>query len=875
MVAASLLFPGAVMVQPATQERSARNFLTLYRHSLEMTKEKYLDLTKITRLIVVDTADPAKIGKPGRLFEDPGVQKIIFDHHPSRLTPEECRKCNLTLNFVQSGATVTQLVKRLRARKVRLQPFTATLLLLGIYDDTGSLTYTSTTPEDLLQAAWLLASGASLSFIQDFIRPQLSRDQMKLLNTLMGSLELKQCKGVTVAISSADLERYVGDLAVIAHKIRDLENLPVLVVVVRMGDRVHVVARSRVEGVDVGKMASALGGGGHPTAASAVVRSSEVGSVVSRIEALLDEMVTAPRTATDIMTSPVKTVGSACSVLEAKKIMLYYNIKGMPVVDSGRLIGMISHGDVDKAIHHNLAHAPVKGFMTSDVVTVDNLASVYDVKRILLSNSIGRLPVVNRDGGLVGIITGTDLLRVLHDDLLAEPFSTYDASLDLHFKEGRNLRRDIARAVPMLVLDIFHEAGRTADELAMKLYIVGGFVRDILMARELPRGMGDSREGLDIDLVVEGDGIRFATALRDKVGGTVRAHRKFKTAALITEEGFRIDVATARFEHYEYPAALPNVEAGSIKHDLYRRDFTINAMAIRLNEGGFGQLLDYFGGQEDIRSRRVKVLHNLSFVEDPTRIFRAARFAARFGFEIDPMTLALIGSSVELKVLRNISPKRLRTELLLILEEKTALGALRILEEGNLLTQLCPGASISSIDAEVFGKIDRTVSAMVSSRFFQEGEVSAPLVKMMVLVSSSGEAGLEQAARVLELNRRESRAVRFLSSSRRKTVELLGAERIRKSGVYNLLKTLGPEELVFLASFETSTKVRRRVLNFLGKLRHVKVEIGGEDLLAMGVEPGPEMSRILDAVRAARIDGIAGSREDELEVVRDYMASGR
>lgn len=876
MLAASILYPGAVMIQPATQERSVRNFLTLYRHSLEMTKQKYIDLARITRLIVVDTADPAKIGKPGCLFDDPGVVKIVYDHHPSRLTPEECERNNITLNFAQSGATVTQLVKRLRARKTRIQPFTATLLLLGIYDDTGAMTYTSTTPDDLIQAAWLLSSGASLSFIQDFIRPQLSTEQMNLLNTLMSGLSIRQCKGVTIAISFAELERYVGDLAVITHKIRDLENLPVLVVAVRMGDRVHIVARSRVEGVDVGRMATAMGGGGHSTAASAVVRTGDVHAVVGRIETLLEEMIIAPRTAADLMTSPVKTVESGCPVIDAKKIMIYYGIKGLPVVNSGRLIGIISHGDIDKAIHHNLAHAPVKGFMTSDVVTVNSSASIYEVKRTLLSNSIGRLPVLGADGvGLVGIITGTDFLRVLHDDLLAEPFSTYDVALDLHFMEARNLRRDIARSVPMLILDIFHEAGRTADELGMKLFIVGGFVRDILMAGLLPGRLRQTRDGLDMDLVVEGDGIRFADALRGRVGGMVRVHRKFKTAALITDEGFKIDVATARFEHYEYPAALPRVEEGSIKHDLYRRDFTINAMAIRLNEGGFGQLLDYFGGQEDIRSRKIRVLHNLSFVEDPTRMLRAARFAARYGFKIDSMTESLIESSVELKMLKRTSSKRLRTEFMLILEEKSAASALRILARHGLLSQICPGSDPSAVDEEIFTRIDRTVSTLISDGHFREDQVSAPLVKIMILLSPAGPSAPEEAVRLLGLNRRESRAVKFLETPWDELVAALGADRVKKSLIHSLLKDLGAEEIVFLAASDFGTRIRRRVWNFLRVLRHVKIDIRGDDLLALGVTAGPEMSRILDAVMVARLDGTAMTRAKELELARVYMASGR
>ena len=219
-----------------------------------------------------------------------------------------------------------------------------------------------------------------------------------------------------------------------------------------------------------------------------------------------------------------------------------------------------------------------------------------------------------------------------------------------------------------------------AQELGFKIYAVGGFVRDILLARP----------NLDIDLVVEGDGIRFARELAKVRQGRVKEHQKFKTAVVVFPDGQRIDVATARLEYYEYPTALPTVELSSIKLDLYRRDFTINALALNLTPGHFGQLMDFFGAQRDIKEKVIRVLHSLSFVEDPTRILRAVRFEQRFSFRIDGQTLKLIKNAVQLNLFAKLTGIRLAHELQIILGEENVLENLNRLQDLKLLAAIHP-----------------------------------------------------------------------------------------------------------------------------------------------------------------------------------------
>ncbi|PKK91990.1 MAG: hypothetical protein CVV64_00825 [Candidatus Wallbacteria bacterium HGW-Wallbacteria-1] len=882
MVAASLLNPGARMVQPPTQERSVRNFLTLYRHTLEMTREKYVDLADVTRIIVVDTCEASKAGRLGVLFENPSVVKTVYDHHPPRLSPDEASAMGIDIHYEALGSTVTQLIEMLQHREIPVSSFTATVLALGIYDDTGSLTYTTTTARDLHAAAWLVDHGASLSFIQDFIRPQLSYDQLSLLNRLIARLEHHVINGVRVSISTENLDEFVGDMAVIAHKMRDLENISVLFLIVRMGNRIHLIGRSRLEGVDISRIASHFGGGGHPTAASAVIRDDMVESVHEKLVAVLKEHISLPRVARDLMTTPVKTVDSLIPLTEAKRIMLYFNINGLPVVNDRVLQGIITRSDIDKAIHHNLAHAPVKGFMTNQVITVGEEASIYDVKRKLLSNSIGRLPVVDSSGEIKGIITGTDLLRMLHDDLLSEPYSIYDQDVGLHLKEGRSLDRDLLARVPGDLLELLGKAGEIAASLSMRLFAVGGFVRDMLMSgnenvdlggfRPLVERDGSSSSKVDVDLVVEGNGIVFAQAMARELGGQVKTHGKFKTATLSLDSGFILDIATARFEYYEFPAALPMVEAGSIRHDLYRRDFSVNAMALAMGGDDFGRLLDYFGGQDDIHRGLIRVLHNLSFVEDPTRIFRAVRFASRFGFRIEERTDMLIRSAIDLGVMERISGFRLFNEIILILRESNASRACELLSDYNVLQLLDPRLRASGDYPETFAVIDRFAGRLCPPSLLNETVLRARFLSLWDYGVSIDQTG------AISIPRHFRKDLENLGPSFVAVLERLLEMESSPSRIYRSLEKITLPAILWLCVLawirspdQGATALERSIAHIQG-MGQFQPLVTGTELVDMGVARGPEVGRVLNRIMDDRLDGKVNSRKDEEELVRRIIS---
>jgi tRNA nucleotidyltransferase (CCA-adding enzyme) len=853
MAAAKCLYQDALMVLPANQERSVRNFLTLYRHFAQALKEKYVRQETITRIIVLDTQDPDKTGIFKDFFYNASVKKIIFDHHPLFFTPPEMKKYNIELKHSETGANVTQLIERIQRKKIKVSPFLATLLGLGIYDDTGSLTYTSTTQRDLKAAAWLMGRKMSLSFIQDFIRPQLGYEQMKILNRLIDSLEVHKIKGISISFAFDELDSYMGDLAMLAHKIRDLENISVLFLVVKMGSSVHVVARSRAEILNLSRVFATLGGGGHPTAASAVLKTASIKKAFKDICRALEKEAGNPRCAEDIMTSPVKSINSLCTVSAAKQLMIKYNISGLPVVDDDRLAGIISRGDIDKAVHHNLSHAPVKAFMTTHVIVVSPKTPVAEVKKLLLTNHIARVPVIDGHNRMTGLISGTDLLRLIHDDLVSLPLSDTDDNVNYHLKESGTVSTSALKVLPVEKLNFFRTAGKIAEAINMKLFIAGGLVRDIILFyKGIIRDPGVF-ENSDTDFVVQGDGIEFARQLSEKFKGKIKIHHEFQTAAVIIPGHNYIDIATARFEYYSRPGALPDIEAGSIRNDLQRRDFSINAMAISLNPDTFGRLLDYFEGQNDIDSRNIRILHNLSFIEDPTRVFRAVRFAARYEFRIEPRTLSLIKGAIENYDTGSISHGRLKAELMLVLRETSAGAACRLLDKYNIFSRFWPEINFSLKILSALNRSSFLIEKWAQSKALKKDDLKPENVKLNILFSNVNDKNFLVLAQKLILSKKY--VDRFLNYKKvLKEIASMDFKQISKeSFYYDLFNRLSLDQIVALCSLENDF-LQKKAYKYLTEYSKIVLAVNGTDIIKCGISPGPGVKSILKSLMGWVID---------------------
>ncbi|MCH7768193.1 MAG: CCA tRNA nucleotidyltransferase [Nitrospinae bacterium] len=408
------------------------------------------------------------------------------------------------------------------------------------------------------------------------------------------------------------------------------------------------------------------------------------------------------------------------------------------------------------------------------------------------------------------------------------------------------------------ILRLLEAAGSAAEAEGMAAYAVGGLVRDLFIGIEND----------DVDIVVEGDGLKVAGSMAALLGARLQPHEQFGTAVLLLPDGFRLDVATARVEFYEYPAAPPVVEASSVKDDLFRRDFTINTLAIKLNEPDAFHLVDCFEGRRDIEERTISVLHEASFVEDPARVFRAIRFEQRLGFSIGRQTLALLNEAVVGDFVGRLAPARLATELRYMLEEKQPLKMVRRMAELDVLRFIHPSFAGPSEERPILQSLEEVMALDGLN------DLDLPLERWFIyLLALLDPLPAEEASAVghrLALPERLQEALERFWDQRTRVADVVEREPPpRPSEVYRALEDVAPEALMVLIARTDKEEARRRLSHYLTKTRTVEPAIGGEDLIAIGFEPGPRFKEILETVRDRRIDGELKTKDEEIAFVRE------
>ena len=855
MVAANLLYPQAVKVFSGTLSPNVKRFMGLYKDLIDISQPQDIDLNAVTRMIVVDTANARRLDQLSELASRPGVRIEVYDHHPPMADdlPAESSKVELL------GATTTILVEEIMERGIDINAFDATILALGIYEDTGSLLFSSTTARDVKAVAFLLEKGANLNVVANFIDQPLSRNQRRLMQELLNSAMRYHIKQYDIVLASCRSREFVS-LVTVAERLLTIENCDAVFVIASQAGRINIIGRSRTANIPVNEVLGIFKGRGHSKAASARLKSQDDSEIIPHLLEELRDKVKAPLVAADIMSSPVKTVPVHVTMEEAGKIMLRYGHTGMPVVDGTKMVGLISRRDVDKARQHNLGHAPVKGFMSARVITARPDTPVSEIQKSMIRHDIGRVPVLDDENNIVGIVSRTDILRTLHGD-------DYPEDYEVLYKAGSNSQENcldlMKEQLPSNLLSILQRIGQVAGEAGFQVYLVGGMVRDLFL--RVPN--------FDVDLVVEGDGPTLAQLLGEALPARVRVHQRFKTAVLIMADGFKIDVATARAEYYEFPAALPQVQRSSIREDLYRRDFTINTLAIALNPERFGELIDFFGGRRDIEEGVIRILYNLSFVEDPTRIIRAIRFEQRYRFAMDADTLRFARDAIERRMLGQLSYGRILNELIMILNEKDPLPALNRMQEIGVWNYVFPEVDLKNLNWNDMRRI-RVLLGWWQERYHISG-VQGWLVYLMAFLST-----LSREAAILAISRYP------LTKSALRSIEesFLAPELVAKyqqnpdipfSLIDSDLKSWAWESIIYLLWCTKEEAAFQRLVAYLDKKERVQVSINGETLLNLGIQPGPVFSQIFAELYKLKLDGLVKNYQDELDTVKNWLKEGR
>jgi tRNA nucleotidyltransferase (CCA-adding enzyme) len=464
---------------------------------------------------------------------------------------------------------------------------------------------------------------------------------------------------------------------------------------------------------------------------------------------------------------------------------------------------------------------------------------------------VGQVPVV-QDQEIIGVVTRTDLIK-----LWAAPS---------HQPPRRHeIARKIEAALPQPLVGLLRQASQLAEEMEYPLYVVGGFVRDLLI--DVPN--------LDMDLVVEGNAIKLARKLGKQVGARVRTHGRFGTAKIILEDsetGYGIpslDFATARTEFYAHSAALPEVERSSIKADLHRRDFTINTLAIRLDQGNYGKLLDFYAGEQDLRAGLIRVLHSLSFIEDPTRIMRAARFEQRLEFRIEARTAELIDNA--LPMLLRVTGERVRHELYKILREREPEKALCRLDSLNVLVQIHPRLSCLETTWELFARLRQTLSSGRWAIAPNDQGRPEPGLYLALLTYLLPRPELEGLIDRLKIFRDDLDLLRQVHDLQERE-EALSQPQLLNHEIYELLRYATTPALLIVWLCTSSDLVRERLWRYEQELRHVEPLVDGAYLKGLGLRPSPIFRRLLHAVRDARLDGLIQTIEEEKALIDRLLA---
>jgi tRNA nucleotidyltransferase (CCA-adding enzyme) len=843
-LAAWKLYPQARPVLPRRPNRNLRDFLTLYWDELPYVRHEDLPRRmEVERIILVDTQT---LITPKGMSDATAVQ--IIDHHPlSRDLPP-----GWTYSGEQVGATVTLLLERIIADGLPLTPVESTLLALGIYEDTGSLTYPTTTIRDLRCVAWLVQQGANLAVISDFLHYPLTDQQLALYEALLDSAEALDFSGHIVVIATATAEGYVEEISTLAHKIRDLYDPTGLFLLVDLGEHLQLVARSMTDAVDVGHIADHFGGGGHTRAAAALIRDMGLEAAQQELIDLLERHIHPIETVAEIMSHGVHTLAADTTVDEAAEEMLRYGFEGFPIVDEkGKILGILSRREIDRAQRLRLGNMPVSHYMTKGDIYVTPSDSVERLQQVMTQFGVGQVPVVSHDE-IVGVVTRTDLIKGWAAPSHQPP-------------RRREIAAKIEAALPGPLLSLLRQASELAQEMNYPLYVVGGFVRDLLLGAPT----------LDMDLVVEGDAIQLARRLGRRAGIRTRSHKQFGTAKIVLEGReaefgiSALDFATARLEFYAHSAALPEVERSSIKADLHRRDFTINTLAIRLDSGHYGQLLDFYGGEQDLNDGLIRVLHSLSFIEDPTRIMRAARFEQRLEFTIESRTAELIDNA--LPMLTRVTGERIRHELYLILREEEPERVLRRLDSLNVLTHIHPRLAGSEYTWKRFARLRQILAEGRWHVELAENGQPTPGLYLALLTYHLSRSELESLAQRLKVFRTDLTLLQQVLDLREYETELDRPD-LSNHEIYALLRHSRTAALLISWLYTDSERVRDRLWRYESELRHIQPIVDGAYLKSLGLKPSPLFSRLLSAVRDARLDGEIQTVAEEKALIDRMLA---
>lgn len=854
-ICAQRLYPGYRILFPGSLEPTVRRFRDQIPLSFDEIRLKELRRHRLEDVIILDTPDSARLGEVWDLIQRDQCPIIRIDHHGEGDLPVG----NADV-LRPGGSTSTLIAEIFQNRGLHPSPEEASLLLLGIYEDTGRLTFRETGPADFRAAAWLLEQGGDMRWIRQWISRTLEPDQLQLLRLLVDGAEERIIASIPVIITTVEVQDYPEEAAAAIHQWIEAFRLPVVAVLLTRPPNIRLILRSRIEDIDVGVLAGSMGGGGHHTAASATIRGKLPVEIREELWKAFRHQLPEARTAGTVALRQIFHLDRKTKVAEAATKLNEWRINAIPVSngENGDFSGTLTRQILDRSIGLGMGDRPIEIVMEPGVLCVDAEAPLEEVKEVFLEGS-RRFVIVTSEGRPLGILTRMEVFRRLFESLPAT-----GAHLDHRMASLRPLRQNIAKklreSLPSWVRPVLKAVQKAAPEGKPPIYLVGGAVRDLLLGRPIE----------DVDLVVEGDGIKVAHFLASAIGGRCHPHKPFLTAVISLPDGHSIDVASARTEFYTAPAALPSVVLSLIRQDLYRRDFTINALAISLSGSRHGQIIDFFGGRKDLDTGIIRVLHSLSFIDDPTRAIRAVRYARRLDFEISRDTRYLIETATQEGVFEKLSAHRLRHELELLLTESHPAGTVKLLAELSLLQSIDAGLRWDSKIHGFLLELEAQQAWYLLEDLRPQPRALILYLGALILLTAPDSQENDAPARELSLLSERliarlqltGQAASCLASLPSKVHLLCRTARIALtvSERYQRILEFGPEALL-VAMVVLPLQHRRLLAEAVERGHRLKMTLGGRELRDAGMEESPRIGEVLQATQDAILDKIIAPSE--------------
>ncbi len=839
MYAAGKLYPGCFLINPGSMDEEARRMSEIFGDVLKLVKPREIPKkvkSQIKRVIIVDTKIPSRVGDGKEFLKKEGVEIIVFDHHPP--SPGDIKNAKVVSQNV--GANTTILVNLLKKKKVILSSVEATLLALGIYEDTGSFMFPSVTHEDFEAISFLSSFGINMRIIRSFVSPFLNNQQLSLLKKLLSGIKEKTINGVKVAFAKAETKRYIQGMSVVTHRLREMVDSDLIFVMIKNKEGLFIVGRSNSPIYNVKEILSPFGGGGHITAATAILKDGNLDDIEKLIEKSIYKMHFGKLVAKDIMSSPVKTIPAGTGIKEAYKIMVQLGYSGLPVVENGKIIGIISKRDIEKIMLIEKRNRPVKQYLTPKLVKVKPETTLEKIEELMAENDVGRV-LVQEKGKIIGIISRSDLIKALYME--RKMFTGNQSEVKYPVPSIDEIKTLMKNRLPKKVYNLITLFGSLAEKMGQRIYLVGGSVRDLFL----------DVQSLDFDFVLDKNAKEFGKLLSKKLKTKVIIHEDFGTIHFLYE-GYEFDFVTARREWYNKNSILPVVENATLKEDLSRRDFTINAMAISITPNDFGRLIDLFNGLKDINRKTIRVLHPLSFLEDPSRLLRAIKYEAKLNFKLSDDTEHLFKKAVELGALTNNRSQRIIKELTELLTENYAKRAIELMDKRRVLREFFGIKRLSKIKKEAIERAEKYISKFGVSRL---------KVYITILLYGKNE---NEISKILTRFSIKKKTIREIITGLKFLNRIKKQRKMKDEDVVELLK-ISKDIVVAIFLLASNKQYGKDILKYLSKQNKLKPEITGKELKALGLKEGKQFGEILKEIIILKSKGKIKTKDDEINYI--------